>query len=47
MTGGGSTNLSPTVAIPGVFKDTDPGYVVNIYNDFTNYTVPGPAVATC
>lgn len=47
VTGGGSSDLSPKVAIPGGFKDTDPGYTVNIYNDFTNYTVPGPAVVTC
>jgi len=47
VTGGGSTSLGPTVAIPGAFKDTDPGYTVNIYTDFTNYTVPGPAVASC
>jgi len=47
VTGGGSTDMGPKVAIPGAFKDTDPGYTVNIYNQFTNYTVPGPAVATC
>jgi hypothetical protein len=47
VTGGGFTQLGPTVAIPGAFKDTDPEYTVNIYNDFTNYTVPGPPVATC
>lgn len=47
VTGGGSTSLGPTVAIPGAFKDTDPGYTANIYSDFTSYVVPGPAVATC
>ncbi|KAL3425827.1 fungal cellulose binding domain-containing protein [Phlyctema vagabunda] len=47
VTGGGSKDLGPKVAIPGAFKETDPGYTVNIYNGFTNYTVPGPAVATC
>ncbi|RDW82058.1 glycoside hydrolase family 61 protein [Coleophoma cylindrospora] len=47
ITGGGTTDLAPKVAIPGAFKATDPGYTVNIYNGFTNYTVPGPAVATC
>lgn len=46
VTGGGSGVPSPLVAIPGAFKDTDPGYTVNIYNNFTNYTVPGPAVWT-
>ncbi|KAH8202998.1 hypothetical protein TruAng_002832 [Truncatella angustata] len=34
------------VSIPGAFKDTDPGYTVNIYNNFNNYTVPGPAAYT-
>ncbi|KAG9248615.1 glycoside hydrolase [Calycina marina] len=47
VTGGGSKSLGPKVAIPGAFHDTDPGYTVNIYNNFNNYTVPGPAVATC
>jgi len=48
VTGGSGGGLKGTaVAIPGAFKDTDPGYTVNIYNDFTSYTVPGPAVATC
>ena len=43
VTGGGSKQLGPTVAIPGAFHDTGPGYTVNIYN---NYTAPAPAVAT-
>ncbi|KAL2170654.1 hypothetical protein VTG60DRAFT_4579 [Thermothelomyces hinnuleus] len=47
VTGGGSANPGPTVSIPGAFKETDPGYTVNIYNNFHNYTVPGPAVFTC
>jgi len=46
ITGGGSGTPSPVVSIPGFITDTDPGYTVNIYNDFTNYTVPGPAVWT-
>lgn len=44
VSGGGSGSPSPLVEIPGAFSDTDPGYTVNIYSDFTNYTVPGPAV---
>jgi hypothetical protein len=32
ITGGGSTDLGPKVAIPGAFKSTDPGYTANIYN---------------
>jgi len=48
VTGGsGSKTPSPTVSIPGAFHSTDPGYVVNIYSNFNNYTVPGPAVWSC
>ncbi|KAK3694166.1 glycoside hydrolase family 61 protein [Podospora appendiculata] len=47
IAGGGSTTPSPTALIPGAFKDTDPGYTVNIYSNFLNYTVPGPAVFSC
>jgi hypothetical protein len=84
VTGGGSGNPGPTVSIPGAFKETDPGYTVNvctarlpfpplspsalpfllsflhislycfpnklitqIYSNFRNYTVPGPAVFSC
>jgi len=47
LTGGGSAKPTGLVAIPGVFKDTDPGYTVNIYSNFKNYTVPGPAVWSC
>lgn len=47
VTGGGSKDLGPKVAIPGAFKSTDPGLTANIYNNFNSYTVPGPAVATC
>jgi len=47
VTGGGSASPSPTCQIPRCFKDTDPGYTVNIYSNFNNYTVPGPAVWSC
>jgi hypothetical protein len=30
VTGGGNTNPSPTVKIPGAFKATDPGYTANV-----------------
>ena len=46
VTGGGSKTFAG-VKIPGHVKATDPGYTVNIYNNFNNYTVPGPAVSTC
>ncbi|PVH89390.1 lytic polysaccharide monooxygenase [Cadophora sp. DSE1049] len=47
ITAGGSKDLGPKVAIPGAFKATDPGYTANIYTNFTNYTIPGPEVASC
>ncbi|KAI1302053.1 glycoside hydrolase family 61 protein [Xylaria venustula] len=47
VSGGGNASPSPTAKIPGAFKATDPGYTVNIYNNFHNYTVPGPSVFTC
>ncbi|OCL04069.1 lytic polysaccharide monooxygenase [Glonium stellatum] len=47
LTGGGSSSPSPTVAIPGHIKATDPGYTANIYSNFHSYTVPGPKVWTC
>jgi hypothetical protein len=33
---------APAAAVD--FDGSEPGYTVNIYNQFTNYTVPGPAV---
>ncbi|SPO07749.1 related to cellulose binding protein CEL1 [Cephalotrichum gorgonifer] len=48
VTGGGNTEPSPTVSIPGAFKANDPGYTANIYNgNVGNYVVPGPAVFSC
>ncbi|KAI1371610.1 glycoside hydrolase family 61 protein [Hypoxylon crocopeplum] len=45
---GGSGSYNPTtVQIPGAFKETDPGYTVNIYSNFKSYTVPGPEPMTC
>ncbi|KAL9616475.1 MAG: hypothetical protein Q9160_008670 [Pyrenula sp. 1 TL-2023] len=40
VTGGGSGVPSPTAKIPGFISATDPGYTVNIYNNFHSYTVP-------
>ncbi|KAI1855029.1 hypothetical protein JX265_012384 [Neoarthrinium moseri] len=42
VSGSGSKTFSG-VSIPGAFKSTDPGYTANIYNNFSNYTVPGPS----
>ncbi|KAH7361012.1 glycosyl hydrolase family 61-domain-containing protein [Rhexocercosporidium sp. MPI-PUGE-AT-0058] len=44
VTGGGSGTPGPLVSIPGFIKGDEPGYTVNIYTNFKNYTVPGPAV---
>ncbi|PMD37789.1 carbohydrate-binding module family 1 protein [Hyaloscypha variabilis F] len=44
VTGTGATTLPTGVAIPGAYKETDPGIVFNLYGTFTSYTIPGPAV---
>ncbi|KAL3423330.1 fungal cellulose binding domain-containing protein [Phlyctema vagabunda] len=41
---GGSGTPGPLVSIPGFITGSEPGYTVNIYSNFKNYTVPGPAV---
>ncbi|PNH43714.1 hypothetical protein VD0004_g3788 [Verticillium dahliae] len=33
--------FNPTLDIPGAFKETDPGYTVNIYQGISSYEVPG------
>ncbi|KAF8245461.1 hypothetical protein K440DRAFT_555835, partial [Wilcoxina mikolae CBS 423.85] len=43
ITGGGNANPKP-FAIPGHILSNDPGYTVNIYNNFKSYSFPGPAV---
>ncbi|KAI1194140.1 endoglucanase II [Nemania serpens] len=47
VTGGSGTANPTTALIPGAFKQTDPGYTANIYANFKNYTVPGPAPLVC
>jgi len=45
---GGSGSKSPaTVSLPGAYKASDPGILINIYQTLTGYTIPGPAVFTC
>ncbi|EIW78453.1 glycoside hydrolase family 61 protein [Coniophora puteana RWD-64-598 SS2] len=40
---GGSGSGSPaTVKIPGAYSATDPGILINIYQQLDNYTIPGP-----
>ncbi|RDB27904.1 putative endo-beta-1,4-glucanase D [Hypsizygus marmoreus] len=40
--GGTGTVKPPTVKIPGVYKASDPGILINIYQDLTTYVLPGP-----
>ncbi|KAF5349474.1 hypothetical protein D9756_008931 [Leucocoprinus leucothites] len=45
VTGGGSGNPGPKVAIPGVYTGNEPGILINIYYPIpASYTQPGPAV---
>ena len=45
VTGGGSGTPGPTVSLPGAYKATDPGLLINIYYPIpTSYKYPGPAV---
>jgi len=47
VTGGSGAKTPATVSLPGAYKATDPGILINIYATLTSYTVPGPAVFTC
>lgn len=43
ITGGG--NADPKgVKFPGAYKTEDPGILIDIYNNFNKYTIPGPSV---
>ncbi|KAI1363157.1 glycosyl hydrolase family 61-domain-containing protein [Xylaria arbuscula] len=47
---GGTAKVTPTTySIPGIYKATDPGLLVNIYSmtSSSTYTIPGPGVFTC
>ncbi|KAK6860788.1 fungal cellulose binding domain-containing protein [Apiospora arundinis] len=47
VTGSGTKTFSG-VSIPGAYKATDPGIMINIYYPIpTSYTAPGPAVVKC
>lgn len=43
ISGSGSANPAG-VAFPGAYVDTDPGLLFNIYQAFTSYPIPGPAL---
>ncbi|KAF8324032.1 hypothetical protein DL93DRAFT_2070245 [Clavulina sp. PMI_390] len=40
--GGSGTVNPPTVAIPGAYKASDPGILINIYTQLNSYVIPGP-----
>ncbi|KAL4864885.1 endo-beta-1,4-glucanase D [Aspergillus spectabilis] len=44
VTSDGASTLPEGVSIPGVYTATDPGVLFNLYNGFTSYPIPGPAV---
>lgn len=43
VTGGGSDKPEGTLGT-ALYKDTDPGIQINIYQTLTSYTIPGPAL---
>jgi len=48
VSGGGSTEPGPAVALPGAYAATDPGILINInYPVPTSYANPGPALFAC
>ncbi|KAK3941372.1 endoglucanase II [Diplogelasinospora grovesii] len=50
IVGGSASTSSPTTySIPGIYKATDPGILINIYSmtNSSTYTVPGPPKFTC
>lgn len=45
VTGGGSGTPGPTISLPGGYKASDSGLLINIYYPVpTSYKYPGPAV---
>ncbi|KAJ5717086.1 hypothetical protein N7488_002732 [Penicillium malachiteum] len=45
VTGGGSATPSGTVGT-SLYKDTDPGILINIYTSLSTYDIPGPTLYT-
>lgn len=41
VTGSGTANPSG-VSFPGAYSASDPGILIDIYQDITSYTIPGP-----
>ena len=46
ITGGSGSKSPATVSLPGAYKATDPGILINIYQTLSSYTIPGPAPFT-
>ncbi|KAL2818038.1 glycosyl hydrolase family 61-domain-containing protein [Aspergillus granulosus] len=44
VTSSGSNTLPEGVSIPGAYSAQDPGVLFDLYNGFTSYPIPGPAV---
>lgn len=40
ITGGGNTSPE-TVSFPGAYAGSNPGITINIYQNLSNYTIPG------
>ncbi|KAB5518700.1 glycosyl hydrolase family 61-domain-containing protein [Coniochaeta sp. 2T2.1] len=49
VTGGTATASPATYSIPGIYKATDPGILINIYSmtPSSNYVIPGPQLFSC
>ncbi|KAJ9138431.1 Carbohydrate-binding module family 1 protein [Pleurostoma richardsiae] len=49
ITGGTGAASPTTYSIPGIYKATDPGILINIYSmtPASTYTIPGPAPFSC
>jgi len=41
ITGGTAAKTPQTYSIPGIYKATDPGILINISQTLTSYTIPG------
>ncbi|KAG8816983.1 hypothetical protein FRC17_000103, partial [Serendipita sp. 399] len=46
VTGGGSASPA-TVSFPGAYGQSDPGILINIYQNLSSYPIPGPRPLTC
>lgn len=47
VTGGKAAQKPTTYSIPGIYKSSDPGLLINIYPMKGEYTIPGPRPFTC